>query len=727
MWHVGRRLAYPVLVLALALLAGGGAPSLAATSPPSLMIEVIGSGTVSGSGIACGGGRLACYAVYGTDPAAVTLTESPASGWAFNHWEDGGTACSSGTSCPLSLTGDNTVTAVFTTAGAVGSATFGVTVSQNGATPTTHGQVADNSTNYPIACGTGASPQQCSLTVLAGSTLTVVEQPDTGSVFSQWGGACSGTSVSCSAHLATNQSVSADFVQPTTNTLTVNVVGGGSVSGGGVSCPAGSICAVEEPSNATVTLTASPQSGYAFTGWSDDCSGLQPSCTVQMNSARKVTATFELLVPLLVTVNGTGQVSGAGITCGPGPQSCSAAVAPNSTVQLTATPANGVGVAWSGCTSSAGPICSVQVASSPISVTATFSGGTSPPSTFALSASVTGDGYVITSGSADIYCTAAGGAGCTASEQQDVSVTLIAVPASGSASDFVGWSGGCASSSTSCTLVMNSAKTVHTAFVGTSTTYTLTAALTGSGSGAISGAGLHCNGTGTPGCSQAQAANAPVTVTATPGIGSTFAGWSGACTGTNTTCNVRMTAAQGVTATFNRAVPGQQTLTVTVLGRGRVKGDGQDCVGDVGKAKSCSKDYATGTAVTLNATPGPGFFFGGWKDACSGKKATCTVTISTATNVEATFERAYLAAARRPVVSAVPSGYRVTLFYYAGERGTLQLVATRAGLKVLATQKATPPGAGTIAAVVKRPGRYVLTITLISTSGRHSLHWVVVV
>ncbi|MBK9246384.1 MAG: hypothetical protein IPM30_16385 [Burkholderiales bacterium] len=41
-----------------------------------------------------------------------------------------------------------------------------------------------------------------------------------------------------------------------------------------------------------------------------------------------------------------------------------------------------------------------------------------------------------------------------------------------------------------------------------------------------------------------------MTLTAAAATGSTFAGWSGACSGTGT-CTVSMTAARSVTATFN--------------------------------------------------------------------------------------------------------------------------------------------------------------------------------
>ena len=49
-------------------------------------------------------------------------------------------------------------------------------------------------------------------------------------------------------------------------------------------------------------------------------------------------------------------------------------------------------------------------------------------------------------------------------------------------------------------------------------------------------------------------------------MGSSFGGWSGACTGTSTTCTVSMTQAQSVTATFIEG-PGY-TLSVSKNGNG---------------------------------------------------------------------------------------------------------------------------------------------------------------
>jgi hypothetical protein len=76
-------------------------------------------------------------------------------------------------------------------------------------------------------------------------------------------------------------------------TLSVSKAGTG--SGGVTSAPAGINCGTDcsEPytSGTSVTLTATPAAGSTFTGWSGDCSGTG-SCSVTMNAAKSVTATF---------------------------------------------------------------------------------------------------------------------------------------------------------------------------------------------------------------------------------------------------------------------------------------------------------------------------------------------------------------------------------------------------------------------------------------------------
>lgn len=714
----GARLSAVAAALAAAAVLGAPA-SAAPTTPPTLKIEVVGQGTVTGTGISCGLGSLSCYSAYGSTAAVALTAATTASGWSFSHWEDG---CSGSTASCSATPGTNaTATAVFTTTGAVQTSTLDVS--------STDGDVANGSASYPIECDSSATAPagtSCSLTALTGSTLSMTEAPDSGYLFAGWGGACTGTGPSCAVYLQSTQSVGASFAATASNALSVTVSGNGSVGGGGISCGAGATCSAPEPSTATVTLTASPQSGWVLSAWSGACTGQQSTCTVQMSAAASVTATFVQQTTLQVTVSGDGYVSGGGIGCDGG-QTCSAGEIPGNVVTLTAHPSSGGTVLWSGCTTSAGTLCTVTVGTGVQSVTATLGGGsgTTPPvASNSLTVDVTGDGYVTaTAGSATIYCTAAGGAGCTANVAAGTTITINAVPASGLAGNFTSWTGDCTGfTTTSCTLTMNGAKSVGALFAGGDTTYVLTAQAAGSGS--ITGAGLDCTGTGGIGCSAAQAAGAAVTLTAAPNFGETFAGWSGACSGTASTCTVTMTLAKSVTATFKASSPGTQSLTLEVSGAGEVSASGGTCSSTSGKTKLCSQSYSSGKEVALTAKAAAGSVFAGWKGACTGVKKTCTVTLSSFAQVTATFARPLLAATRKPAVAKTSKGYRVTLFFAVHEHGSLRLVGTLAKRRIVSRSSKVAAGSRRLVVTVGKRGRYVFTLTL-AASGKHSVRWAV--
>lgn len=76
---------------------------------------------------------------------------------------------------------------------------------------------------------------------------------------------------------------------------------------------------------------------------------------------------------------------------------------------------------------------------------------------------------------------------------------------------------------------------------------------------------------------------------------------------------------------------GQRTLTVTVSGTGTVSGPGISCPGD------CVEDYTSGTAVTLTATPDPGWQFKSWSGACAGQGNPCRVTMNADLSATAAF------------------------------------------------------------------------------------------
>jgi len=92
------------------------------------------------------------------------------------------------------------------------------------------------------------------------------------------------------SNVTANHTISASFKADTTKyTLTINRSGSG--TGTVSNNPSGSSFA----RGTVVTLTATPDAGSSFVGWSGGCSGTTPTCTVTMSSNVIVTATFNLV------------------------------------------------------------------------------------------------------------------------------------------------------------------------------------------------------------------------------------------------------------------------------------------------------------------------------------------------------------------------------------------------------------------------------------------------
>ncbi|HEX6430568.1 MAG TPA: T9SS type A sorting domain-containing protein, partial [Niastella sp.] len=156
----------------------------------------------------------------------------------------------------------------------------------------------------------------------------------------------------------------------TTYSLTTNVSpsGGGSVSR--------SPNATTYASGTVVTLTATPASGYTFTGWSGGASGTNTSTTVTMNANTSVTANFTNSTGTSYTLTTTvSPTAGGTITRSPNATTYTA----GTVVTLTATPASGYSFSsWSGGASGTSTTTTVTMNAN-TSVTANFttsSGGT---------------------------------------------------------------------------------------------------------------------------------------------------------------------------------------------------------------------------------------------------------------------------------------------------------------------------------------------------------------
>ncbi|KAB2952218.1 MAG: hypothetical protein F9K18_14385 [Thermoanaerobaculia bacterium] len=233
-------------------------------------------------------------------------------------------------------------------------------------------------------------------------------------------------------------------------TLTVAVVGSGTVTStpAGISCP--SDCTEDYPHGTSVSLTPTPDPGWEFSAWSGACTG-SGACTVAMTQNRSVTATFVPLVWTLdVAVVGSGSVDSTppGIAC---PTDCTEDYLHGTLVSLAATPAPGfLFAAWSGdCTGSGA--CQVTMDQAR-AVTATFT----PIGTFALDVTVVGDGDVAST-PPGIACPS----DCTEIYLDGEVVALAATPHGDSY--FVGWSGDCTGAG-ACQVTMDQARAVTATF-----------------------------------------------------------------------------------------------------------------------------------------------------------------------------------------------------------------------------------------------------------------------
>jgi hypothetical protein len=94
----------------------------------------------------------------------------------------------------------------------------------------------------------------------------------------------------------------------------------------------------------------------------------------------------------------------------------------------------------------------------------------------------------------------------------------------------------------------------------------------------------------------------------------------------------------------------QLALQVHVDGAGSIT----STVAGLGCSSDCSVSLTQGTSFVLNAVPGTGYVFNGWGGACSGT-ATCTVTMSAATVVSASFTPGGSASGKSWFVSATGS------------------------------------------------------------------------
>ena len=258
----------------------------------------------------------------------------------------------------------------------------------------------------------------------------------------------------------------------------------------------------------TTACTATPGTGYVFTGWTGDCSGTGACQLTNVTGPRSVTAQFVLKTYAISTA--ASPAASGSVTCTP------TLVEHGKNATCTAAPAIGYRLSgWSGDCS--GSTCQLASVTGPRSVTAQFTLKTYAISTAASPA-------------------AGGSVACTPNPVEHGSdATCTATPTTGY--QLTGWTGDC--SGTDACLLSNVTAPHSVTAQFTLKTYAITPVASPAAGGSV---------TCTPNPVEH---GSDATCTATPHAGYRFHAWTGACASQSATCMLsNIEAAQTSTAVF---------------------------------------------------------------------------------------------------------------------------------------------------------------------------------
>jgi plastocyanin len=607
------------------------------------LLNVTGEGfgytTSNDGGIDCGSvpGHFDCTQSY-DHGTVVALTPFPGTDSMFVSW----TGCSrlNGSVCFVDMTANHTVHKKF-----IPARTLDLSASGNG-----HGKLLVPG-KPPVPCTGCAASFLLPFTSTAPTLVTAT--PDVGSNFQWLAGTtvntCIGKSTPCSVVMSQNQSLTGVFAL-NRHSLTVMNRANGSITGTfaapdpyDVLCGSGdSQCTTVQNYGTQVQLQATPDIGNIFVNWTgtSPCSvGTQatnPLCSFPLKGNVTITPNFRArtLVTVVKQGNGTGTITGPGITCG---TDCSEAEFDGKPVTLTAVTA--VGSRFDGfagaCVSSTSP-CTFVPATNGQNVSATFT-----LRRFAVNATYNAAGIVSNpfSQGDDISC---GGLfnDCTATLDYGQQVILEAQPDDEHV--FAKWIGTVCNGSTNTTCSFK----VPLSNVSIAPSYRLRTTVIvmkdGQGKGVVTSTPptLNCPATVTSQCQADFFDGTPVTLRATPATGSRFLGFSDQCTSTNSSCTFTPSGpTQFVHAEF-QLLP--FTLNVTSRNQGVVNSfPGTINCGVVG-ATPCSEVFDYGTSLQLFAYPDPGYVLVNWTGVtCTGGNThdTCAFTLTGNTTATPNYRR----------------------------------------------------------------------------------------
>src|SRR5436309_3424143 len=334
----------------------------------------------------------------------------------------------------------------------------------------------------------------------------------------------------------------------------------------------------------TVTLTATPATGWHFAGWSEAVTGMTNPTSVTMDGGKTVTATFAInTYTIAASAGDEGRISANGAV----------AVDHGTNQTFTITPGTGYHIA------------TVLVDGSPVEPQAsyTFTNVTDNHTieasfainTYSLTVNTVGQGSVTKNPD-------------QASYDHGSAVELTATPATGW--HFAGWSGAATGSTNPVSVTMDGDKTVTATFA--INTYTISASAAANGTITPSGA-VSVNHGDSQSFAIAADANHHILDVKADGISQ---GAVASYSFTNVTDNHTIEASFAIDT---------HSLTVNTVGQGSV-------------AKNPDQaSYDHGSTVQLTATPATGWHFAGWSGAATGTTNPLSVTMDGDKTVTATF------------------------------------------------------------------------------------------
>lgn len=454
----------------------------------------------------------------------VTVTATPSSGYRFVNWTEGGLPVSTNTSYAFTATANRTLVANFIQ-------TFLVTISSN---PATGGTT------------TGAG------TYNSGTSVTVTATPSAGFRFVNWteGGSSVSTNSTYTFTATSNHTLSANFVRTVIITILSSPVAGGSTTGSGTF-----------DSGTSVTVIATPASGYRFANWSEGGSSVSTSDNYTFSASvdRNLTANFIRVFSIITSSSPTegGSTSGSGIYDS------------GLSVTVLASPAPGyLFVNW---TERGSPVSTNAGYTFTASANRDLAANFIKVFTIATSSNPTSGGSTNGGGTYN-------------------SGTLVTVTASANSGyRFVNWTdeGSFVSANPSYTFTASDSRALIANFIQF---FSVSTSSNPAGSGSTSGGGTFDSGSS-------------VTINAIPGTGYRFTNWTdgGSIVSTNSSYTFNLTGNRILAANFSRITCSVTTSSIPSAG-GSTKGGGT---------------FNYGSQVTVIATPVMGYRFLSWSESGS--------------------------------------------------------------------------------------------------------------